>query len=300
MAGEATYLLRQRFTYTYGSPVRRLRNRLLVVPRSEHGGQRRVDHRVTVSGTSAVVTVREDGFGNHVVDVGAPEVPEEIGFDVWAVVRGVGPAGTTPVPAGALGDPRLLAATRLTAADEVLADAARQLAGSDGGGLAVAERACSWAHRALRYEYGVTSVRTTAADAVALGRGVCQDQAHVMLAVCRAAGLPARYVSGHLVGEGGSHAWVEVVVADASSPSGGALAVAFDPTHDRRATSGYLTVAVGRDYADVAPTSGTFEGDGPGVLSARKELTVVDAAPDQPAAVTSPRPLPTGSMPRSR
>ncbi len=68
--------------------------------------------------------------------------------------------------------------------------------------------------RTLTYEFGVTGVHTTAADAVAGGRGVCQDYADIMLALCRAAGLPARYVSGHLVGEGGSHAWVEVVVTD--------------------------------------------------------------------------------------
>jgi transglutaminase-like putative cysteine protease len=94
-----------------------------------------------------------------------------------------------------------------------------------------------------------------------------------MLALCRAAGLPARYVSGHLIGEGGSHAWVEVVVNDPSDASTGrTVAIAFDPTHERRAERGYFTVAVGRDYADVAPTSGTFEGIGPGVLSAQKRL----------------------------
>ena len=97
-----------------------------------------------------------------------------------------------------------------------------------------------------------------------------------MLALCRARGASARYVSGHLVGEGGSHAWVEVLVADPRRP-GQAVAVAFDPTHDRRATTGYLTVAVGRDYADVAPTSGTYQGGGSGVLSGRKRLTLVHA-----------------------
>ena len=61
----------------------------------------------------------------------------------------------------------------------------------------------------------MTSIATTAAEALAGGRGVCQDTAHVMIALCRAAGLPARYVSGHLLGEGGTHAWVEVIVADA-------------------------------------------------------------------------------------
>lgn len=89
-------------------------------------------------------------------------------------------------------------------------------------------------------------------------------------------GASARYVSGHLVGEGGTHAWVEVVVPDPSAASADrALAVAFDPTHDRRAGRGYLTVAVGRDYGDVAPTSATFEGTGPGVPFARKKLSLV-------------------------
>jgi transglutaminase-like putative cysteine protease len=137
------------------------------------------------------------------------------------------------------------------------------------------------AHRALTYEFGITSVRTTAAAAVAGGRGVCQDHAHIMLALCRTAGVPARYVSGHLVGEGGSHAWVEVVVA---SGRRGAVAVAFDPTHDRRARRGYLTVAVGRDYADVAPTSGSFVGSSRGVLTASKRLEVVDAGHEPVAA----------------
>ncbi len=61
----------------------------------------------------------------------------------------------------------------------------------------------------MTYEFGPTSVRTTAAEAWSLGRGVCQDMAHVMIAMCRTQGIPARYVSGHLLGEGASHAWVE-------------------------------------------------------------------------------------------
>jgi transglutaminase-like putative cysteine protease len=116
----------------------------------------------------------------------------------------------------------------------------------------------------------VTSVATTAAEALAVGRGVCQDSAHVMLALCRAVGLPARYVSGHLLGEGGTHAWVEVVLADAA----GARAVAFDPCNGRRAGREYLTVATGRDYTDVAPTSGTYVGAARGTLAATKQVAV--------------------------
>src|SRR4029453_13301675 len=111
-------------------------------------------------------------------------------------------------------------------------------------------------HATLTYQHGATNVRTTAAEALAAGRGVCQDAAHIMVALCRAAQLPARYVSGHLLGQGGTHAWVEVIVPHHEA----AMAVPFDPSHNRRTDNGYVTVAVGRDYADVAPTSGSYVG----------------------------------------
>src|ERR1019366_7671892 len=109
----------------------------------------------------------------------------------------------------------------------------------------------------MGYRADVTGVKTTAAAALALGQGVCQDYAHVMLSLCRLLGIPARYVSGHLVGEGGTHAWVEVLVAAPAVPGlpAAAAVVALDPTHDREVGENYLTIAIGRDYSDVAPTS---------------------------------------------
>ena len=126
----------------------------------------------------------------------------------------------------------------------------------------------------MRYKSGVTTVRTTAAEALALGQGLCQDYAHLMLAVCRTAGLPARYVSGHLLGEGGSHAWVEVFLPTET----GLSAVAFDPTNKRQPHLGYVTVAVGRDYQDVSPTSGSFTAPYGGQLTCSKRagLTLVE------------------------
>ena len=115
---------------------------------------------------------------------------------------------------------------------------------------------------------------TTAAEALAVGRGVCQDFAHVMLALCHLLGLPARYVSGHLLGRGGTHAWVEVIVPRA----GHAEAIAFDPCHGRRTDGGYVTVATGRDYSDVAPTSGSYVGASPGRLTADRRVGVLAAA----------------------
>ena len=156
------------------------------------------------------------------------------------------------LPAAALTDPRLLRPTRLTAADAAIRRLAATMAGQDR--LETADRFCAYVHEAISYAHGVTSVATTAAEALAGGRGVCQDAAHVMIALCRAIGLPARYVSGHLLGEGGTHAWVEVIVADADA----ARAVALDPCNGCRVGVNYLTVAIGRDYTDVAPTSGTY------------------------------------------
>ena len=112
----------------------------------------------------------------------------------------------------------------------------------------------------FKYEPGATDVKTTADEVLALQRGVCQDFAHVMIAACRWAKLPTRYVSGYLydpklVGDNAaSHAWVEVFVP-------GPGWIAFDPTHNRQQTEAYVRVGVGRDYADVPPTRGTYKGN---------------------------------------
>jgi transglutaminase-like putative cysteine protease len=94
-----------------------------------------------------------------------------------------------------------------------------------------------------------------------------------MLALCRACGLPARYVSGHLVGEGGTHAWVEVVLPTRDG-TGDAIAWTFDPTHASRGGLNYVTIAVGGDYSDVAPTSGTYVAPVRGRLSTRKRVSL--------------------------
>ncbi len=275
--GSATYLLHQTYRYDYDRPVDDLHHRLMVLPPSVHGGQHLLDHRVSVQGCDSRVSVRSDRFCNTVVDVEAARVPASVEFEAWAMVRrSRADLAAVPVSATALHDPRLLRPAALTRADRRLRGVARELAAAGGGPLAVAERVCSWTRASLSYQWGVTTVRTTAVEALAGGVGVCQDYAHAMLAVCRAAGVPARYVSGHLVGEGGSHAWVEVVVPgrECERPNT-AMAVAFDPTHGRRAGWGYLTIAVGRDYTDVAPTSGCYEGTATGRLTAAKRLGVV-------------------------
>jgi transglutaminase-like putative cysteine protease len=207
-------------------------------------------------------------------------VDEAIEFETWVVTERLPGGGPTRLGGESLHDLRLLQPSPLTWPNDALGDAAVRLASSGDAGLALARRINTWVFRLMRYRPGATSIDTTAARAFGLAQGVCQDYAHIMLCLCRLCGLPARYVSGHLLGEGGSHAWVEVIVPD-PSVVGGAMAVPFDPTHGREVGLSYLTVAVGREYSDVAPTYGTYSGDGQGQLSTAKRvgLTSVQMAP---------------------
>jgi transglutaminase-like putative cysteine protease len=112
-----------------------------------------------------------------------------------------------------------------------------------------------------RFEYQpqTTTVASTVADLIVNGRGVCQDFTHLWIAVCRSRGVPARYVSGYVHGEGtirgggASHAW-----AEAWLPGLGWLG--YDPTNPVRVGSYHVKVAVGADYRDVSPTKGMFRG----------------------------------------
>ena len=275
-AAAVTFELRQVLRYDYPGPVADLAHRLMVVPPGRHGDQRRVDWSVAVDGAAVRQSRHRDRFGNLVVGVRAARVAGYLAFDVAARVERVSGG---PVPLAHPRRHRWLAASRLTAPDRRLEAVARGLAAEAAGGhpLGLALRIGGWVHQALEYRHDVTGVHTSAAEALALGAGVCQDYAHLMLALCHLCGIPARYVSGHLLGEGGSHAWVEVLVE--GDRRDGAVAVAFDPTHDRVAGLSYLTVAVGRDYADVAPTSGTFRAPFPGRLTVTKRLALTSWRP---------------------
>ncbi len=273
-AGRVIYILEQSFRYDYDAPVKSLRQRLVIVPPARHGSQYRRSHLLEVNGAPARRYLRRDAHGNVVAWLRAERVTHAVEFRLGAVVERVRDDGPAVLPAGALRSPRLLWPTRLTAADDRLRALAADLAGHADTPHERAERICDVVHTALTYEYGVTSVRTTAAEALAAGRGVCQDFAHVMLALCHLVKLPARYVSGHLLGQGGTHAWVEVVLPKAQV----AVAVAFDPCNGRRAGGGYVTVATGRDYSDVAPTSGSYIGTALGRLTTNRRVGVLAAA----------------------
>lgn len=272
-ATRVTYVLRQRFRYEYEGRAYSLRHRLVVIPRTRRGSLRLRFQQVEVSAADAQVATRRDSHGNLVTTVRLDVVPETVEFRVAAVSERTLSEGR-PMLAAALEDRRLLCSTTLTTADEALRELAAELRVAAPGDLDFAQLCSERVKAAIAYEFGVTSTSTTAAEAYAGGRGVCQDHAHVMLALCRSVGIPARYVSGHLLGDGGTHAWVEVVVRHGHL----ARAVAFDPCNGGRAGVHHFTVATGRDYRDVAPTSGTYSGDARGRLTATKHVGITAAA----------------------
>tara|TARA_Y100001947_G_C10301049_1_gene287199 strand:+ start:308 stop:1018 length:711 start_codon:yes stop_codon:yes gene_type:complete len=112
----------------------------------------------------------------------------------------------------------------------------------------------------VTYETGRTDAATTAETALAAGHGVCQDHAHIMIAVARLMGVPARYVSGYLLmddrtQQDAAHAWAEVWIDGLSW-------VGFDVSNAICPDDRYVRVAVGRDYRDAAPTHGIRHGTG--------------------------------------
>lgn len=196
-----------------------------------------------------------DAYGNTLQTLVLTRPHQEIRLRVKGEVEtlpldeGRLPDGEGPIPAWYFTLP-----TRLTEANDALNDMAGSLAPLDST-VAVLDAAAVVTDR-VRYEQGVTEVTHSAADALALGSGVCQDHAHVMLALCRARGVPARYVSGYVdpgdVPAAASHAWVDVWL------DGGWVTI--DVTHGCFASEKYCRIAVGRDYETAAPVRGTRVG----------------------------------------
>ncbi|MEE4201521.1 transglutaminase family protein [Erythrobacter sp.] len=140
-------------------------------------------------------------------------------------------------------------------------------------------------YREFAYDTRATTTRTPPAEAFAARAGVCQDFAHIMIIALRSAGIPSAYVSGYLltrpppgraklVGADAMHAWVAVWC-------GAALGwVHYDPTNDRFAGADHIAIGMGRDYADVAPITGTFIGASPQTLSSGVDVELVEDGAD--------------------
>ena len=155
----------------------------------------------------------------------------------------------------------LLGLTPLTEPPAEVVRKARSIAKKAANPDSAAREISSWITESMTYQFGVTEVHSTAADAWREKKGVCQDITHLVLGALRSVGIPARYVSGYLhpnddarIGEtveGESHAWVEWFSGSF---------VGHDPTNDRDIGDRHVIVGRGRDYTDVPPIRGIYDG----------------------------------------
>ncbi|MEM1060855.1 MAG: transglutaminase family protein, partial [Planctomycetota bacterium] len=145
-------------------------------------------------------------------------------------------------------------------------------------------------HEEFTYDINATNVATAATEAFGLRAGVCQDFAHVMIAMLRSLGLPARYVSGYvrsipapgrprMIGAAASHAWVSVFCGDAGW-------LDLDPTNDVPINEDHVVIGWGRDYGDVPPVRGLFVGGGDHSLSVSVDVAPLDL--EQPVGRSLP------------
>ena len=168
-----------------------------------------------------------------------------------------------------------LGPTRFTRAPGEVVEIAREIAARPTDPSAAAREICIAIGDAVEYVQGVTGVHSSAEDAWAQRKGVCQDIAHLAIGALRSVGIPARYVSGYLhpragaeIGEtvtGESHAWVEWFAGDAG--------LGYDPTNGIDIASRHVLVGRGRDYNDVPPLRGVYAGPFKSTLFVTVEIT---------------------------
>jgi transglutaminase-like putative cysteine protease len=225
----------------------------------DHDGN--IVHHFNIPGRHSRLTVTAEAF----VECRAPEpLPSDLGVDAWVRLDGATPSGRfwdelSPSPF----------AHRTPLLDS-LADEIGIARGDDP--LCTVQGLMADVHRTFEYSPRSTRVDSPIDDVLSARRGVCQDFAHVMIALVRRLGIPCRYVSGYLFQQpegaarsvdGATHAWVEAWLP-------GLEWVGFDPTHNTSTGEHHIRVAIGRDYADVPPTRGVFKGSS----AMRSELAV--------------------------
>jgi transglutaminase-like putative cysteine protease len=272
--------IRHATRYRYGEPVTTSYHEAHLVPRSGPG--------VTLSEVAVQITPtptfrreREDYFGNPTLSFSLHEPHVELEVIARCIVTSPSPSASPPpsppweevrAHVCETHSPEALAAFELTFDSPRIqtgADLAAYAAPSFPAGRPLLEAVRDLTrriHQEFRYDPAATAVSTSVAEVLHDRHGVCQDFAHLQIGCLRALGLPARYVSGYLltrpppgrpklVGADASHAWVSVYAP-------GAGWVDFDPTNDLLPGDEHVTVAFGRDFADVTPLKGVILGGG--------------------------------------
>ena len=245
--------------YRYDAPINGVIQTLRLTPRN-HDGQYVIHWRIDVT-EDCRLDVHEDAFGNITHTFTAEGPFDELGVQIEGEIDVQDTAGIVRNAIERFPPSLYLRATSLTEIDGAIADFARDAKSRGDDTLAVLHALLNRIHSEMKYDTDPTHAATTAAEAFALKRGVCQDLTHVFIAAARYLDIPARYVGGYfhradgIVQQDAGHAWAEAYV-----PAVGW--VAFDPANGICATDAHVRVAVGLDYLGAAPVRGARRGGG--------------------------------------
>ena len=294
------YDIRQTTTYAYASKVAYAHHALHLTPVNR---PRQRVHAVALEISPVPVERREsvDFFGNHVTWIGLEEAHDSLSIKVAARVAVEAPeqidGGATPAwedvraeavmgsDLGPNSPAHFLFPSRQVFLDPAITEYVRQSFTPGRPVFAATADLMNRIKTDFAYEVGATDVETSPSKAFAQKSGVCQDFAHIMIAGLRGLGLPAAYVSGYLrtvpregqarlEGADAMHAWVMAWCGSKAGWCG------FDPTNALLVGDDHVFLALGRDYADVAPIAGIFFASGGQHLE-----VAVDVIPVDPAAV---------------
>ena len=254
-------------SYAYGTPANSVIQMLRLTPRN-HDGQYVARWRIDVS-TDCRLDPHEDAFGNltHAFSTEGPF--SELAVTVEGEVETRDTQGIMRGTVERFPPSLYLRTTALTTPDAgIAAFAAASRDATDGNVLNLLHHMLERLHDDVAYDTDPTHAATTAAEAFALKRGVCQDLTHIFIAAARSLAIPARYVGGYFHRDDGvdeqeaGHAWAEAFVP-------GLGWVAFDAANGLCATDAHVRVAVGLDYLGAAPLRGTRYGGGDEVMSVK-------------------------------
>ena len=245
--------------YRYDAPINGVIQTLRLTPRN-HDGQYVSNWRIDVS-EDCRLDVHEDAFGNVTHTFTAEGPFAELAVHVEGEVDVQNTAGIVRGAIERFPPSLYLRATPLTEIDGAIAEFAREVRSQSDDALPMLHALLGRIHGEMTFDTAPTLTSTTAAEAFALKRGVCQDLTHVFIATARHLGVPARYVGGYfhradgVTQQDAGHAWAEAYL-----PALGWIA--FDPANGICATDAHVRVAVGLDYLGAAPVRGARRGGG--------------------------------------
>ena len=277
------YAVRHYTRYRYDRPVWQSMFEVRMHPRSE-GAQRCFTFQLSVNPRARIFSYT-DHFGNLIHHFDLPSHHNQVTIVSDALVSVEPPTNGTGMHESSWADlDRLLqtedywdmlTASRFARTSPELESVAQKLGAErrhGNGPLPLLRELNAAMHGYFEYSKDITSVDSPIEQALAARRGVCQDFAHIMIAIARNLGIPARYVSGYIYHDrdqgdrGASHAWVEAMLPETGWTG-------FDPTTNLMAGERHIRTAVGRDYADVPPTLGTMKASAFTELQVRVKVT---------------------------